>query len=160
MAKAKTTDPRREARMAALQSLFAADIKGDLGNTTLEWLSEENTLKEDSVNFADMLVKGVAGTRPFLDSLIQLHAPAWPVEQLALVDRNILRIALFELLHTPKVPHKTAINEAVELAKTFGSGSSARFVNGVLGSVMEKVETGELLVSSGAPAPSAEPTAE
>ena len=136
--------------MAALQSLFATDIKGDLGETSLEWLSEENTLKEDSVVFADMLVRGVAETRPFLDSLIQQHAPAWPVEQIALVDRNILRIALFELLHNPKVPHKTAINEAVELAKTFGSDSSARFVNGVLGSVMEKVETGEIAARNSA----------
>ena len=142
--------------MAALQSLFAADVKGDPRENSLEWLTEENSLREDSVDFADQLVNGVTNARPFLDELIQRHAPAWPVDQLALVDRNILRIALFELLHNPNVPHKTAINEAVELAKTFGSDSSARFVNGVMGSVMDKVETGEIVASNAAPASSAE----
>ena len=143
--------------MAALQSLFATDIKGGRGEASLEWLSEENTLKDESVGFADMLVKGVAETRPSLDALIHHHAPAWPVEQLALVDRNILRIALFELLHNPNIPHKTAINEAVELAKIFGSDSSARFINGVLGSVMEKVETGEIAAHTVEPGRAAEP---
>ena len=66
------------------------------------------------------------------------------MEQLPFVDRNILRIALFELLHTPEVPQKTAINEAVELAKVFGSDTSARFVNGVLGSVMTGLEKGDI----------------
>ena len=72
--------------------------------------------------------------------MIQRYAPAWPVPMLSVVDRNILRIALFELLHTPNVPPKTAVDEAVELAKVFGSDSSARFVNGVLGSVMTELD--------------------
>ena len=71
-----------------------------------------------------------------LDQVIQQFAPAWPVAQLAPVDRNILRIALLELLHNPDTPDKTAINEAVELAKVFGSDNSRKFVNGVLGSVI------------------------
>tara|TARA_B100000315_G_scaffold205057_1_gene198662 strand:+ start:28 stop:297 length:270 start_codon:yes stop_codon:yes gene_type:complete len=79
-----------------------------------------------------------------LDNVIERYAPAWPVDQLSLVDRNILRIALFELLFTPQIPRKTAINEAVELANVFGSESSSRFVNGVLGSVMAGLETGGL----------------
>ena len=151
MPKVKSSDPRREARMAALQSLFAADIRGDRGEATVEWLGQENSLQASSVDFADALARGVTDVRLELDQYIQHHAPARPVDQLALVDRNILRIALFELLHSPEVPHKTAINEAVELAKVFGSDSSARFVNGVLGSVMDGLENGEIATSKAAP---------
>ena len=80
-----------------------------------------------------------------LDDIIGKYAPAWPVNQLPLIDRNVLRIALYELLHTPRVPPKTAINEAVELAKQFGGDSSAPFINGVLGSVMAGLEIGEIV---------------
>ena len=79
-----------------------------------------------------------------MDQTILHYAPAWPVAQLPAVDRNILRIALFELKYHQETPNKTAVNEAVELAKTFGSDSSARFINGVLGSVMADMELGEL----------------
>ena len=144
MPKVKSTDLRRKARMAALQSLFAADIKGNRDEGLLEWLANEDPLEAAALDFAQTLVGGVTDTRPELDDVIQLYAPAWPVQQLPLVDRNILRIALFELLHAPNVPRKTAVNEAVELAKVFGSDSSARFVNGVLGSVMGGLDTGEI----------------
>lgn len=137
--------------MAALQSLFAADVKGDRGDVSLEWLSNENSLEPSTLDFAQALARGVTDIRPELDDLIQRYAPAWPVHQLALVDRNILRIALFELLYTTKVPRKSAINEAVELAKVFGSDSSARFVNGVLGSVMAGLEKGEIAARKAAP---------
>ncbi len=130
--------------MAALQSLFAADIKGERGEASLEWLNRENPLQAASLGFAQLLVQGVMDNRLELDNVIRRYATAWPVEQLPHVDRNILRIALFELLHTPEVPQKTAINEAVELAKVFGSDSSARFVNGVLGSVMAALEIGDI----------------
>ncbi len=130
--------------MAALQSLFAADIKGERGEASLEWLNSENPLQAASLDFAQLLVQGVTENRPDLDNVIRRYATAWPVDQLPYVDRNILRIALFELLHTPEVPQKTAINEAVELAKMFGSDSSARFVNGVLGSVMAGLEIGDI----------------
>ena len=76
--------------------------------------------------------------------MITRYAPAWPVSQLSVIDRNILRIALFELIYTPGTPRKTAINEAVELAKIFGSESSVRFINGVLGSAMSGLESGEI----------------
>ncbi len=137
--------------MAALQALFAADIKGDRDESSLEWLRLENALREVSIEFADALVRGVSDSRSELDEHIQTHAPAWPVDQLSLVDRNILRIALYELLHSPEVPQKTAINEAVELAKVFGSDSSARFINGVLGSVMDELETREIATDKAAP---------
>ena len=151
MAKVKSTDLRRKARMAALQCLFAADLKGDRGEASLRWLAGEDSLQAAAVDFAETLCRGVGDTRLDLDSVIQRYAPAWPVQQLPLIDRNILRIALFEMLYTPNVPRKTAINEAVELAKVFGSDSSARFVNGVLGSVMTGLEMGELAPGNATP---------
>ena len=151
MLEVKPEDLRRKARMAALQSLFAEDVKGNDAETSLEWLAGEDLLQAATVKFALSLVRGVADTRSDLDDVIQRYAPAWPVAQLSLVDRNILRIALFELLNTPKVPRKTAVNEAVELAKIFGSDSSARFVNGVLGSVMNGLEKGEIAPVNTAP---------
>ena len=130
--------------MAALQSLFAAEVKGEDAESSLTWLANEDLLQRATVKFAASLVRGVTDNRPDLDGVIQRYAPAWPVAQLSLVDRNILRIALFELLHTPKVPLKTAVDEAVELAKVFGSDSSPRFVNGVLGSVIAELDQKEI----------------
>ena len=152
----KTVDLRRQARMAVLQALFALDIKNpkteNLNETScLDWLAEEDQLPQEAVEFAGWLLDGVSGRQVALDDVTQRYAPAWPVAQLALVDRNILRIALFELLHNPATPRKTAINEAVELAKVFGSESSARFINGVLGSVMSGLEMGELAAENPAP---------
>lgn len=156
MPKPKTVDSRRQARIAVLQSLFASDIKNtSAGDTSedscLKWLAEEDALPPEVVEFASSLLIGIAGKQAALDEVTQRYAPAWPVAQLALVDRNILRIALFELLHNPATPRKTAINEAVELAKVFGSESSARFINGVLGSVMSGLEMGELAAENPAP---------
>ena len=151
MPELKTADLRRQARMAVLQSLFALDIKDVDGHSCLDWLAQENSLSDKAADFANLIFDGVCGRRPALDEVTHRYAPAWPVSQLASVDRNILRIALFELLHYPETPRKTAINEAVELAKTFGSESSAKFVNGVLGSVMSGLETGELTADGVAP---------
>ena len=145
MARVKSTDPRRKSRVLALQSLFAADIRGKIAEPSLECLAEEEPLPVQVEEFAVRLLRGVAGAHGALDDIIQRYAPAWPVGQLSPVDRNILRISLFELLHSPETPPKTAINEAIELAKMFGSESSGRFVNGVLGSVMEGLESAELV---------------
>ena len=131
--------------MVALQSLFAVDVRGIWNNPPLEWLDEEEDLPDSIKGFAQNLLTGVSKSRLGLDNVITRYAPAWPVSQLSVIDRNILRIALFELIYTPEIPRKTAINEAVELAKIFGSGSSARFVNGVLGSAMSGLESGEIV---------------
>ncbi|MBO18977.1 MAG: transcription antitermination factor NusB [Chloroflexi bacterium] len=144
MERVNFTDQRRLARTAALQSLFAADVRSTWSSPNFEWLDEEEELPESSVEFARRLLTGVAKSHSGLDNVITRYAPAWPVSQLSLIDRNILRIALFELIYTPETPRKTAINEAVELAKIFGSDSSARFVNGVLGSAMSGLESGEI----------------
>ncbi len=130
--------------MAALQSLFAVDVRGVWDDPLIEWLDEDEELPESVQEFARALLTGVSKSRIGLDTVITRYAPAWPVGQLSIIDRNILRIALFELIYTPRTPRKTAINEAVELAKIFGSGSSARFINGVLGSAMSGLESGEI----------------
>lgn len=136
------------ARRVALQAGFASDLRGDFEQSWLEWLVEENLVRSrDSANVLGMsrvLLEGLQEKQPELDELIQTYAPAWPVQLLSPVDRNILRIALYELLYQPGTPAKTAVNEAVELAKLFGSDTTARFVNGVLGSVMSALSRGEL----------------
>ena len=128
----------------ALQSLFAGDMKGSQTEISLDWLLEEEPLPAKYQAFTKELLAGVDDRKAELDQTILRYAPAWPVAQLPVVDRNILRIALFELKYHQETPNKTAVNEAVELAKTFGSDSSARFINGVLGSVMADMELGEL----------------
>ena len=125
---------RRRARAMALQALFEADSTGHDAEGSLAWDSE-GPVPENVTDYAQTLVRGVTEKRGLLDEHIRLHAPAWPLEQMAAVDRNILRLAIFELLFESEMPPKVAISEAVELAKRFGSESSSKFINGVLGSV-------------------------
>ena len=124
----------------ALQALYEADVTSHVPEACFQWLTEEGGVSKSSLAYALELLEGVVQERRGMDELIQKYAPAWPVRQLPVVERNILRMALFEIEHQPEVPRKVAINEAVELAKTFGSDSSARFVNGVLGSVMDAMD--------------------
>jgi len=126
---------RRKARTIALQTLFEVDCVAHDAGETLDRLLEEASLPEEGALFARELVGGVLKNRERIDTMIQSYAPAWPVAQLAAIDRNILRLAIFEILLNNKVPVKAAINEAVELAKTFGSENSPKFINGVLGTV-------------------------
>ena len=126
---------QRRARAIALQALYEVDAVGHDMAGALTQLLDKGELPEESATFVRELVGGVLQNRGGIDQKINEFAPAWPVEQISVVDRNILRLAIFEILLDNKVPVKVAINEAVELAKTFGSNSSARFVNGVLGSV-------------------------
>lgn len=143
-------DPRRKARMAALQCLFALDVRDWSAEVPWDWVVENNPIPREANEFALALVDGVRHGLVNLDSVIHAYAPAWPVNQLAVVDRNILRIALFELLHHADTPRRSVANEGVELAKVFGSESSARFVNGVLGSVINDLESGALAVEQSA----------
>ncbi len=127
---------RRIARAVALQALFEIDSVNHPADQVLANRLAEETLNEEGEAFARELVHGVLASRSELDTLITKFAPEWPVEQLAIIDRNVLRLALFELLNLGDVPVKVAINEAVELAKTYGSDSAPRFVNGVLGAFL------------------------
>jgi N utilization substance protein B len=126
---------RHKARAIALQALYEVNSVGHEVEKVLPHLLEESRLSEENAAFARGLVSGVLKNKKKIDQHIENFAPAWPVEQIPAVDRNILRLAIFEILLDNSVPVKVAINEAVELAKTFGSDSSPRFVNGVLGSV-------------------------
>ncbi len=126
---------RRKARALALQALYEIDSVGHKAEEVLSRLVADRRLSEESNTFMRELVSGVLQNRDAIDENIKHFAPAWPIGQVSAVDRNILRLAIFELLIDNRVPVKVAINEAVELAKSFGSDSSARFVNGVLGSV-------------------------
>ena len=126
---------RRKARALALQALYEVDSAGhDPEGVITRFLAEEGLSKENAA-FARELVSGVTQNKEKIDRSIQSFAPAWPIEQLAIIDRNVLRLAIFEILLDNKVPVKVAINEAIELAKAFGSENSPKFVNGVLGSV-------------------------
>ena len=129
------TGARRRARAIALQALYEIDSVGHDIEGTLNHLLANVELPEENADFVRELANGVIHNREEIDRNIRNFAPTWPVEQIPLIDRNILRLAIFEILLDNKVPVKVAINEAVELAKTFGSDNSARFVNGVLGSV-------------------------
>jgi N utilization substance protein B len=133
---------RHKARIVALQALFESDCTSHNAETSLSRLVEEQALPEASLSFAGELVNGVLANKKRIDSLIQAHAPSWPVQQLSIVDRNILRLAIFEISIDNRVPLKAAINEAVELAKTFGSESSPKFINGVLGAISQAKANG------------------
>jgi N utilization substance protein B len=126
---------RRKARAIALQALYEVNSVGHEVEKVLPLLLAESGLSEENAAFVRGLVNGVLQNKKKIDRHIRNFAPAWPVEQIPIVDRNILRLAIFEILLDNSVPVKVAINEAVELAKKFGSDSSPRFVNGVLGSV-------------------------
>lgn len=134
---------RRKARALALQILFEIDSVGHSPEGALQnrleavraedLAAEREVMPQEGEAFVQALVKGVVNNQGELDRLIGKFAPEYPVDQLAIVDRNILRLALYELREMGDVPVKVAINEAVELAKLYGSDSAPRFVNGVLG---------------------------
>ena len=126
---------RRKARSIALQALYEINCVGRQPDAVVERLLAEGRLSEENNDFVREIVAGVIRNKEEIDRSIQKFAPAWPIEQIAVIDRNILRLAIFEILFDNKVPVKVSISEAVELAKSFGSENSSRFVNGVLGSV-------------------------
>ncbi len=129
---------RRRARALAFQAIFEVDSVGHDMEIVLTHLLAKEALSEENAAFIRELVSGVIQNREKIDHNIKELAPAWPIEQIPVADRNILRLAIFEILLDNKVPVKVAINEAVELAKTFGSDSSSRFINGVLASVSSR----------------------
>lgn len=126
---------RRRARVLALQALFELDTVGHAADEAIDRLVEDAEADPEARKFAVDLVHGVRDNREKIDDTIRQTAPAWPLEQIAAVDRNILRLAIYEILIDNRVPMRAAINEAVELAKEFGGENSPKFINGVLGSV-------------------------
>jgi len=130
---------RHKAREIALQVLYEIDSVKHNPRNSMDNILTRIEISPDVADFAKELVSGVIQTREQLDQNIKDFAPAWPLDQISIIDRNILRLAIFEILHDNKIPVKVAINEAVELAKTYGSNNSSRFINGVLGSVSNLV---------------------
>lgn len=128
---------RHQARVVALQVLYEVDCASHAPAVVLEQRLDANKLPKSATAFSRRLVNGVINYQSVLDVFIHRHAPEWPLEQMAYIDRNILRMAIFEFAIDGQTPVKVAINEAVELAKTFGSDSAPRFVNGVLGALVE-----------------------
>ena len=131
---------RRQARMIALQTLYEYDIAQHLPAEVLQRHAEERHLQLRVVEYAQELVTGVCNHLAEIDAHIQSAAQEWPLQQMARIDKNILRLAIYEILFNNTVPAKAAINEAVELAKLFGSNTSSRFINGVLGTIFNRAQ--------------------
>ena len=129
--------PRTRARSLALQVLYEVDIAHHPPGDVFKSRLEETPLSEELSEFARQIIFGVLPLNTNLDQLIAKYAPEWPFDQIAAIDRNILRIALWEFAVFHETPLKVAINEAVELAKQYGSDSAPRFVNGVLGALAD-----------------------
>jgi len=128
---------RTRARGIALQALYEIDLVNHPPVQVLQERLAEEPQTEELAEFIRQILFGVLPLRELLDIVIAKFAPEWPLDQIAAVDRNILRIAVWEFTGAQGTPVKVAINEAVELAKAFGSDSAPRFVNGVLGSLVE-----------------------
>ena len=128
---------RRKARTVALQVLYEVDSVDHPWDQVSSRDLKGKRLPEEAELFARGLVEGVLANTKRIDDIISEFAPSWPVSQLSVVDRNLLRLATYELTIESTSPPKVVINETVELAKLFGSDSSSRFINGVLGSVVE-----------------------
>lgn len=131
---------RTKARSLALQALYEIDMSGHPPSVAIEERLEVDPLDDSLAEFARQIVFGVYPIINRLDDFIAQHAPEWPLDQVATIDRNILRIALWEFGVASCTPIKVAINEAVEIAKIFGSESTPRFINGVLGSLAQRNE--------------------
>ena len=133
---------RHLSRTIAMQTLFAWDFN-DRQNSDLDELIKENFMQFapnfDDHGFVENLVKGVINHLEDINAYIIKYATEWPLEQITIVDRNVLRLGIFELVYDDKIPAKVAINEAIEVAKTFGGDSSGKFINGVLGTIFKEL---------------------
>ena len=141
---------RRQARSVTLEILYEIDIVGHLPVEVMDRRLAEQEMDESGHEFAIKLMEGVLKHQEIMDRLIARYAPEWPIDQMAVIDRNVLRIAIYEFLIDDETPVKVAINEAVELAKEYGSDSTPRFINGVLGTLAEQIPQlrQEILTSS------------
>jgi transcription antitermination protein NusB len=126
---------RRMARERAVQALYQLDMSGGepIDALASAWAAEEAERPDpQAVAFAEELVRGVTGRKSELDALIETHSHNWRISRMGRIDRSILRLGTFELLHRQDIPRKVTLNEAIELAKTFGAEGSSSFINGLL----------------------------
>jgi len=131
---------RTKARSIALQILYEVDVSGHKPGLVMAERFERLKMGDDLKRFISQIVSGVIQYKGILDEFISDFAPEWPLDQVASIDRNLLRIALWEIAVYQKTPVKVVINEAVELAKLYGSEGSPRFINGVLGGFIDNLE--------------------
>ncbi len=137
---------RHLGRIVALQTLYEQDFRQEAGDSSFEAseVLSRNVQRYretiDDIDFIEALVGGVTSHQTELDEVLQPLAPEWPIEQIARMDRVVLRMGAYELIHAKDVPPKVVINEAVELAKAFGGDNSSKFINGVLGSLLRQKE--------------------
>ena len=132
--KGRRKGSRSRARERSLQALYQVDLAGadPLEALATAWRSDEDPPDAESLEFSELLVKGVCEKRAEIDQRIEATSHHWRVERMAKVDRNVLRLAVWELLWHPGTPRKVVLNEGVELAKKFGSEESGAFINGIL----------------------------
>ena len=131
---------RRLAREAALQALFQIDIGKIEPEKALEFVLHENKLNKKQAEFSLLLVTGVQGRIKEIDRIIKDISIDWDLERMAGVDRNIIRLALYEMCYADEVPPSVAVNEAIELGKIYSTAESGKFINGILGKVMEDID--------------------
>lgn len=132
---------RRQAREHALQILFQLDMTGDDPNSALEFHWREREVDPSTREFAAAIVRGAIADAVRIDELIRSSSENWRIERMAAVDRNVIRLAIYEFLHEPATPPAVVIDEAIEIAKRFGGEESGQFVNGVLDAVRKSLQT-------------------
>lgn len=127
---------RTKARECALKILYAIDITGDDPKKCIDtfWKNHEE-IDREAETFANSLVLGVSNNKEAIDKLLSSHTTNWQLKRMAVIDRNILRFAAFELLYMEEIPPKVSINEAIDIAKRYGDNDSGKFVNGILDSI-------------------------
>lgn len=131
---------RHLSRMIAMQTLYEHEFRPNSVLAEIQKRNIEEYKNDVDESFVNFLIAGVINKSSSIDNEIVKSAPEWPIEQISLIDKSILRIAIFELLYSVNVPPKVAINEAVELSKQFGGENSSKFINGVLGTVYDNNE--------------------
>lgn len=130
---------RHLARIAVMQALFAYEFRGDVdADETLAYCTREFKDRLTDISFAAKILKGILKNQDKISEVMQKEAPEWPIERIAPIDRAILSIGIYEILFSKDVPPIVAINEGVEIAKSYGDTNSAKFINGVLSAVMHK----------------------
>ena len=144
---------RRKARELAMQALFFMDLRRDFSEDTFDRFCANFAPKPDVRPFFLRLVRGVLQSRSELDDLIERFSENWSLDRMSGVDRNAMRIAVYELLCCRDIPAKVSINEAVDIGKKFGTDESGAFINGIVDSIRAAVEKGEILFSCSEPEP-------
>lgn len=151
---------RRRAREAALQILYQWEMSGNPLDTVLETSPAVRSVQLDEAAeaMAERLARGAAANLAAIDALVGEQADHWRLERMPVVDRLVLRLAVYELLHEPGTPHAVVINEAIELARTFSTEQAAKFVNGLLDAVRRRIATGNAASGGRSPRATGSPT--